>query len=102
MRAQVCIALPDASCAEDRIRLTRVARNNLRVRIGDIVSLQPFADIPYGKRIQVLPFDDSVEGLTGNLFDAYLRPYFLEAYRPVRKGWSMLWGMVDLIWWGNL
>lgn len=86
----VCIALPDAACAEDKIRLTRVARNNLRVRIGDIVSLQPFADIPYGKRIQVLPFDDSVEGLTGNLFDAYLRPYFLEAYRPVRKGDTFL------------
>jgi len=25
-------------------------------------------------------------GLSGNLFDVYLRPYFLEAYRPVRKG----------------
>lgn len=25
------------------------------------------------------------QGITGNLFDAYLKPYFLEAYRPVRK-----------------
>lgn len=58
----------------------------MRVRIGDIVSIQSYPDIPYGNRIQVLPFDDSVEGLTGNLFDAYLRPYFLEAYRPLRKG----------------
>eukprot|EP00043_Microstomoeca_roanoka_P005056 m.53342 g.53342 ORF g.53342 m.53342 type:complete len:807 (+) comp12792_c0_seq1:318-2738(+) len=86
----VCIALPDPTCQDDRVRLTRVARNNLRVRIGDVVSIQPFPDIPYGKRIQVLPFDDSVEGLTGNLFDAYLRPYFLEAYRPVRKGDTFL------------
>merc|ERR1712142_1138144 len=30
--------------------------------------------------------DDSVEGLTGNWFDVYLKPYFLEAYRPVYKG----------------
>ena len=37
-------------------------------------------------RIHVLPFSDSIEGLSGNLFDVYLRPYFLEAYRPVRKG----------------
>merc|ERR1711979_134988 len=25
-------------------------------------------------------------GITGNLFDTYLKPYFLEAYRPVRQG----------------
>ncbi len=24
--------------------------------------------------------------VTGNLFDVYLKPYFLEAYRPVKKG----------------
>jgi transitional endoplasmic reticulum ATPase len=33
-----------------------------------------------------LPIDDTVEGVTGNLFEVYLKPYFLEAYRPVRKG----------------
>ena len=42
-------------------------------------------DVKYGKRIHVLPIDDTIEGLTGNLFDAFLKPYFLEAYRPVRK-----------------
>merc|ERR1712142_483960 len=30
--------------------------------------------------------DDSVEGLTGNWFEEYLKTYFLEAYRPVYKG----------------
>lgn len=38
------------------------------------------------KRIAVLPIADTVEGLTGSLFDVYLKPYFLEAYRPVRMG----------------
>lgn len=42
-------------------------------------------DVKYGKRIHVLPIDDTIEGVTGNLFDAFLKPYFLEAYRPVRK-----------------
>lgn len=37
-----------------------------------------------------MPFDDSVEGLTGNLFEVFLKPYFLEAYRPVRKGDTFL------------
>ena len=40
--------------------------------------------------MHILPFDDSVEGLTGNLFEVYLKPYFLEAYRPVRKGDTFL------------
>merc|ERR1712151_282673 len=28
----------------------------------------------------------TIEGITGNLFETYLKPYFLEAYRPVRQG----------------
>merc|ERR1719337_749876 len=28
--------------------------------------------------------DDTIEGVSGNLFDVYLKPYFLEAYRPVK------------------
>lgn len=63
-----------------------VVRNNLRVRLGDVVSIHPCTEIKYGKRIHVLPIDDTIEGVTGNLFDVYLKPYFLEAYRPVRKG----------------
>ena len=49
-------------------------------------------DVKYGKRIHVLPIDDTIEGVTGNLFDAFLKPYFLEAYRPVRKARA---GMAD-------
>lgn len=63
-----------------------VVRNNLRIRLGDVVSIHPCPDIKFGKRIHVLPIDDTVEGLTGNLFETYLKPYFLEAYRPIRKG----------------
>lgn len=43
-------------------------------------------DVKYGKRVHVLPIDDTIEGLTGNLFETFLKPYFLEAYRPLRKG----------------
>mmetsp|Transcript_2268 Transcript_2268/g.4015 ORF Transcript_2268/g.4015 Transcript_2268/m.4015 type:complete len:811 (+) Transcript_2268:115-2547(+) len=82
----VCIVLADETCEEAKIRMNKVIRNNLRVRLGDIVSVHQCQDVKYGKRIHVLPIDDSIEGLTGNLFDVYLKPYFLEAYRPVRKG----------------
>ena len=85
-RETVCVVLSDDSCPNEKIRMNRVVRNNLRVRIGDIVSIQPCPDIKYGKSVTVLPIDDTVEGLTGNLYEAFLKPYFLESYRPVRKG----------------
>ena len=42
-------------------------------------------DVKYGAKVHLLPIDDTIEGITGNLFDTFLKPYFLEAYRPVRK-----------------
>ncbi|EST06364.1 CDC48, N-terminal subdomain protein [Kalmanozyma brasiliensis GHG001] len=85
-RDTVLICLTDENTEDSKIRLNKVARNNLRVKLGDLISVHACHDIKYGKRIHVLPFDDSVEGLTGNIFDVYLKPYFLESYRPVRKG----------------
>jgi transitional endoplasmic reticulum ATPase len=61
-------------------------RKNLRVRLGDVVAVTACEDVPYCKKVHILPLDDTIEGVSGNLFDVYLKPYFLEAYRPVRKG----------------
>ncbi|KAH7047059.1 transitional endoplasmic reticulum ATPase [Linnemannia elongata] len=85
-RDTVLIVLADDSVEDSKVRINKVVRQNLRVRLGDVVSLHTCTDIKYGKRIHVLPVDDTVEGVTGNLFEVYLKPYFLEAYRPVRKG----------------
>ncbi|KAJ8390764.1 hypothetical protein AAFF_G00101440 [Aldrovandia affinis] len=85
-RQTVCIVLTDETCAEERVRMNRVTRNNLRVRLGDVISIQACPDVKYGKRVHVLPVDDTIQGLTGNLFEVFLKPYFLEAYRPVHKG----------------
>ena len=85
-KESVCIVLSDDTVTDDKIRMNRVVRNNLRVRLGDIVAIQSCPDVKYGKRVHVLPIDDSVEGLTGNWFEVYLKPYFLEAYRPIHKG----------------
>ena len=124
----VCIVLADDTCDEGKIRMNKVVRKNLRIRLGDVVSLHQVrdgvarqdtgpsgalvagrgapprgrarltrrcaprqcTDIKYGKKIHVLPFSDTIEGVSGNLFDVYLKPYFLEAYRPVRKGDTFL------------
>ncbi|CAI9102346.1 OLC1v1000602C1 [Oldenlandia corymbosa var. corymbosa] len=85
-RDTVAIILADETCDGSKIRMNKVVRSNLRVRLGDVVSVHSCPDVKYGKRIHVLPIDDSIEGITGNLFDAYLKPYFFDSYRPVRKG----------------
>lgn len=82
----VCIVLAEEECPEGRIRMNKVVRKNLRVRLGDVVILHQCSDIKYGKRVHVLPIDDTIEGVTGDLFETFLKPYFLEAYRPLRKG----------------
>ena len=86
----VCIVLADDTVEENKIRMNKVVRKNLRVRLADVVSVHQCPDVKYGKRVHVLPFEDTCEGLTGNLFDAFLKPYFVEAYRPVRKGDTFL------------
>jgi len=85
----VCIALA-AEEGDDldnmKIRMNKVVRRNLRVRLGDVVAVHPCPDIPNGNRVHILPIDDTIEGLTGNLTQTYLIPYFKDCYRPVRKG----------------
>uniref|UniRef100_A0A7N6B325 vesicle-fusing ATPase n=1 Tax=Anabas testudineus TaxID=64144 RepID=A0A7N6B325_ANATE len=68
-RQTVCIVLTDNTCGDERIRMNRVTRSNLRVRLGDVISVHACPDIKYGKKIHVLPIDDTIEGLTGNLFE---------------------------------
>jgi len=89
-RDTVLICMSSDEVDEGKVQMNKVARNNLRVKLGDLVHVQQLQNIEYGKRIHVLPFDDSVEGLSGNIFDVYIKPYFLEAYRPVRKGDTFL------------
>ena len=51
------------------VKAFRVSGYNLGVRLGDIVSVHPCQDVKYGKRIHVLPIADTIEGITGNLFE---------------------------------
>lgn len=65
--------LADDTCEEPKIRMNKVVRKNLRVRLGDVVSVHQCPDVKYGKRVHILPIDDTVEGITGNLFDVFLK-----------------------------
>ena len=54
-------------------------RKNLSVKLGDVVPLHSAAEVMYGTRIHVLLFKDSVNSITGLLFDTY-------GSRIVKKG----------------
>ena len=72
-KESVCIVLSDDTVGDEKIRMNRVVRNNLRVRLGDVVAVQSCPDVKYGKRVHILPIDDSVEGLSGNWFEVSSR-----------------------------
>lgn len=69
----VCIVLSDENCPDEKIRMNRVVRNNLRVRLADVVMIQSCPDVKYGKRIHILPIDDTVEGLTGYVLQLFCK-----------------------------
>lgn len=56
----------------------KVARSNLRVKLSDLITVHQCLDIKYGKLVHILPFDDSIEGLSRTIFNVYLKPYFFE------------------------
>ena len=82
----VSIIMTDDSCEDTKIRLNEVIRKNIGVKIGDIITVHAFSDLKFGKRIHVLPFEDTILNVKANLFDEFLKPYFLDSYRPIKKG----------------
>jgi len=63
----LCIALVDTELDDGKIMLNKTVRKNLRVRLGDIVTIKAAADAPNLTRIHVLPMDDTVEGISGDI-----------------------------------
>lgn len=87
----ICLSVEDGDdLPDEKIRMNKVVRNNLRVRFGDVVQVHPCTDIPNGNRVHILPIDDTIEGVTGNLTQTFLVPYFKDCYRPVKKGDTFL------------
>ena len=78
--------------------LRQVVRKNLRLHLGDMAILHQCKDIKYGTQVHFLPMDDTVEGVTGDLFETFLKPYFREAYRPIRKGARVTFVPMVLCW----
>lgn len=81
----LCIVFKDNTVPVDRVAINKCVRNNLRVKPGDLITLRPEPNLPNLKKIHILPYKDSIEGITGNIPQTYLQPYFRDANRPLHK-----------------
>jgi transitional endoplasmic reticulum ATPase len=59
--------LVDNKLEDGKIKMNKVVRKNLRIRLGDVVTVKPAGDVPNLTKIHVLPIDDTIEGITGDL-----------------------------------
>ena len=86
----ICVCLiADDTLKDNYIRMGKVVRNNLYVKLGDIISIESYPKIYLADRIHVLPFEDSIDIISKN-FTQYVIPYFKDNYRPVDKGDSFI------------
>jgi len=63
----LCIALVDNKLSDDKISMNKVVRKNLRIRLGDIVAVKAAPEVPNLTKIHILPMDDTIEGISGDL-----------------------------------
>jgi len=82
----LAIAIPDESCQVGCIQMNKVVRRNLAVMLGDVVSVHRCEDCPNADKVTILPYADTIEGITGDLFEQFLQPYFSTTFRPIHKG----------------
>lgn len=59
---------------------------NDRIRLGDTASITALPDVKFAKSVTVIPFKDTVEGISGDLYEIFLKPYFGTKFRPLRLG----------------
>merc|ERR1719281_61577 len=57
----VWIVLADETCDAGKIRMNKCVRKNLKVRLGDVITVHQCPDVKYGKRVHILPIDDTIE-----------------------------------------
>jgi transitional endoplasmic reticulum ATPase len=85
-RDTVATVAVDDSISKDSIRMTKVVRSNLRMKSGEFVTISPSPNIKYARNVVIAPYSDTIYGMSGNISEAYLRPYFQDKYKPIRTG----------------
>ncbi|CAM9430943.1 unnamed protein product [Ectocarpus sp. 4 AP-2014] len=89
-RETLIVAQPDeeldADGKGDRMRVTRRVRRNIRCHLGDTVSVLEAPSVKDGTFVRILPYQDDVENVKGDLIDTLLSPHFEGKFRPLHVG----------------
>ena len=83
----VLILLPDDSnsLSDNKVRLNEVSRNNLGVKKGDFITINTYRTLPFLNIVKILPIEETIKGISGDLAKDYLIPYFKDSFRPITK-----------------
>ncbi len=82
----VLLAVAEEGLASNVLRLSPVARDNANLKLGDVATVHEAPDILYGTVVHVLPFKKDVEGISGDVFETFIQPYFSDQFKPLKKG----------------
>lgn len=85
-RDTLAIIAEDESLSDSKISMTKVLRSNLRLKLGDTVAISAYKEAKIAKAISVQPFRDSIEGMSGDFFEVFVKPYFSGKSIPVKLG----------------
>ena len=66
------IAIRENNLDEQKVAFNKVVRNNLKTKLGDLCTVTSVNECPNLKKIHVLPYADTIEGITGNIAQTYL------------------------------
>jgi transitional endoplasmic reticulum ATPase len=68
-----------------KVQMNKCIRKNLCIFLSGIVSIVRRSGCPDCTRLAILPFKDTVERFSGNVFDMFLRFCFASIYHPIRR-----------------
>lgn len=57
-----------------------------RLSVGDTVDVSECTNIRNMEAVRITPFEDSLQGFSGDLFEDFIQPYFAEKYPPIKQG----------------
>lgn len=76
----------DTNIHHTAIHIYTLTYTTHRLRLGDTVHLSHLPDVKYAQSITIGVFADTIEGISGDVFEVFVKPYFKGKFRPVKKG----------------
>jgi transitional endoplasmic reticulum ATPase len=81
----VVLVLPDDQVEPVKVSMSKCILKNLYIFLGDIGCVFSCSNCPDCTRVAILPFKDTLEGLSGDLVDIVLKLYFASTSCAIRK-----------------